>query len=194
MSRWALKVGSWKNVPIYVHATTPIGLLIYAGVSPSAWAAFAGVILLHELGHAAVVRAAGGRATEVMVHGFGGYCRWLGDVTPLGRAAIACGGVAAQLVLLFVALAFEKFGVVPWGVRGSDFWYRLTTGNAMIIALNLLPVSPLDGAEAWRFPLLLGQRLRARLSAKQRPSGVASEEAAKALASRLLDDARRGDD
>lgn len=194
MSRWALKVGSWKNVPIYVHASTPIGLLIYAGVSPSAWAAFVGVILLHELGHAAVVRAVGGRATEVMIHGFGGYCRWLGDVTPLGRAAIACGGVAAQLVLLFAALAFEKLGVVPWDFRVSDFWYRLTTGNALLIALNLLPISPLDGAEAWRFPLLLGERVRARVSGKKQAAGVASDEAAKALASRLLDDARRGDD
>lgn len=193
MSRWALKVGSWKNVPIFVHASTPVGLLLYAGVSPSAWAAFVGVILLHELGHAAVVRAVGGRATEVMIHGFGGYCRWEGDVTPLGRAAIACGGVAAQLVLLFVALALEKFGVVSWDVLTSNFWYRLTLGNAVIIALNLLPISPLDGAEAWRFPLLLGQQARRRLSGKQR-APEASEEAARALASRMLDDARRGDD
>ncbi|MGV3623030.1 MAG: metalloprotease [Archangium sp.] len=193
MSRWALKVGNWKGVPIFVHATTPIGLLIYAGVSPSAWAAFAGVILLHELGHAAVVRAVGGRATEVMIHGFGGYCRWVGDVTPLGRAAIACGGVAAQLVLLFIALGLEKSGVVPWEMRLSEFWYRLTTGNAIIIALNLLPIAPLDGAEAWRFPLLLGERVR-RAVTRERTRGPVSDEAAKALASRLLDDARRGDD
>lgn len=193
MSRWALKVGRWKDVPIFVHASTPLGLLVYAGISPSAWAAFAGVILLHELGHAAVVHAVGARATEVMIHGFGGHCRWQGDVSELGRAAIACGGVAAQLVLLFVALALEKLGAVPWDVQVSTFWYRLTVGNAIIIALNLLPLRPLDGADAWRFPLLLGRRARLALSGRSTRPPV-SEDDARAVASRMLDDARRDDD
>lgn len=190
MSRWTVKVGSWKGVPIYVHASLALGLVLYGGFSVTRWLTLAGVILLHELGHAAVVRAVGARATEVMLHALGGHCRWKGDVTPLGRAAIASGGVAAQLAVLVPLLVLDRLGVVPWEFRDSPVWDALTVTNAFIIAFNLLPISPLDGGEAWRLPLLLGRRARRR---RQRTATV-PEHDARAVAAQLLEEARRGDD
>ncbi len=190
MKSWSVQVAKWRGVPIRLHASTPVGLLLFAGTSPIGWAAFLGLILLHELGHAAVVLAVGGRPTEVMLHGFGGHCAWSGDVTPIARAAIAWGGVAAQLVLLMGALTFWAFDLVPLEFQYSELWYRLVFSNAWLIGLNLVPISPLDGAEAWSLPYLLGQRARRGRAV----SSSVTEAEARAVAARLLNDARRGDE
>lgn len=202
MATWALTVGHWKKVPIRVHASTPVGLYVFSGFSfdPTWWACVLGLILLHELGHAWVVRRVGGKAIEVMLTGFGGHCAWVGDVTPLGRAAIACGGVAAQLVLLLVAMVTDALGLWPQGFA-QVILGAATVRNASLIAFNLLPIRPLDGAEAWRFPYLLGVRARRALTVHRNVTrtdgdfvsvgGSGAKEQAAKLAAQLLEDARK---
>ena len=62
---------------------------------------------------------------------------------------IAWGGVAAQAALLLITLGvvlafgYPSFG--PLRTLASAFIYT----NAFLIALNLVPIPPLDGAEAW---------------------------------------------
>lgn len=203
MATWALTVGRWKNVPIRVHASTPVGLYVFSGFTfdPTWWACVAGLILLHELGHAWVVRRVGGKAIEVMLTGFGGHCAWVGDVTPLGRAAIACGGVAAQLVLLLVAMVTDALGLWPLTPTTQVLLGAATVRNASLIAFNLLPIRPLDGAEAWRFPYLLGVRARRALTVHRNVTrtdgdfvsvgGSGAKEQAAKLAAQLLEDARK---
>lgn len=205
-SKWALKVGQWRGVPIHAHANTLLGLYVLSGFrfDPVWWSCTLAIILLHELGHALVVKWAGGRATQVMIHGFGGYCAWVGEVSPLGRAAIACGGVAAQLVLLGVALTLDALGLVPPGPTAATVFAAATMSNAWMIGLNLVPIAPLDGAEAWAFPYRLGQLARLRLSTYRNvmarhgdlvPVVNASvKEQAKSLAAQLLENARKGED
>lgn len=206
MSKWALQVGKWKGVPIRVHASTLLGLFVFSGFRflPEWWACTLALVLIHELGHAAVVRFVGGQATEVMLTGFGGHCAWRGDVTPLGRAAIACGGVAAQLVLLGVVLSLDALGLWPEGPAAAVVLGAATISNAWLIGINLLPIRPLDGAEAWSFPYLLGQLSRVRLSTHRNVmhrvgdrvpiAGAGAREQAKNLAAQLLENARKGDD
>jgi Zn-dependent protease len=133
-----------------------------------------------------------------MLTGFGGHCAWQGDVSPLGRAAIACGGVAAQLLLLFAALALDGFGLVPVDRVASTIFFAATVSNAWLIGLNLLPISPLDGAEAWGFPFRLGQVARrafTRFGGNRLPtSGKGTKEQAKNLAAQLLENARKEED
>jgi hypothetical protein len=136
-----------------------------------------------------------------MLTGFGGHCAWEGDVTPLGRAAIACGGIAAQLVLLVAVLVAWELHSWPSGPTANLVLYALTLRNAYLLAFNALPVTPFDGDEGWRFPLLLGQQLRRRLGGYRNvlhadgdfvAEGQGSaEERAKALAAQLLADARK---
>lgn len=200
MASWAVTVARWKNVPIKVHAALPLGLFLFSGFrfAPLEWACVLGLILVHELGHAWVVRLVGGSATEVMIHGFGGWCAWRGDVTKLGRAAIACGGVAAQLVLLLIVLAVKAAGLWHWSRTSSVVYWALTSSNAYLIAFNLIPIAPLDGAEAWAFPSLLGMRARRALTTHRDvehevvhdPDPEPTDEA-RALVSRLLSDARK---
>lgn len=203
MASWAVTVGHWRRVPIRLHASVPLGLYVLSGFqfNPLWWLCTLVLILLHELGHAFVVQLVGGRATEVMLTGFGGHCAWVGDVTPLGRAAIACGGLAAQLVLMLIALAVWGLGHWPEGEVANVVLYSATLRNAYLFAFNALPLSPLDGAEGWQFPYLLGQRLRTRLGTYRNvmhaegdfiaPGQGGADAQAKAMAAQLLADARR---
>ncbi len=203
MANWSVKVGQWKGVPIRIHASAPIGLYVFSGFRflPEWWACSLALVLLHELGHALVVRLAGGTATEVMLTGFGGHCAWRGDVSPLGRAAIACGGVAAQLLLLFLALTLHGLGLVPEGQAAAVVFGAATFSNAWLIGINLLPIAPLDGAEAWAFPYRLGQLARRRLTSHRNVlriegdliavSAQGAEAQARSVAAQLLANARR---
>ena len=169
---WSL--GRIGGVPVRLHWSALIGALFFSGfrLAPGAWLGFVVVILVHELGHAAVVRFAGQRATGIDVHGFGGECHWSGQATPLQRAAIAWGGVWAQLALLVIAIPVSIVAGHALGSFGSDLFYALTFANLMLAAINLLPIGRLDGREAWKLPLLVvhwfqqRERRRARSSAK----------------------------
>ncbi len=120
--------------------------------APAFWAAFALLILVHELGHALLVLRYGLGLSEVAVHGLGGYCRHERSGSRFEESAVAWGGVLAQLVLFLVvhglALAFGP----PRTAYAAQAFYVLTTTNLMVAALNLIPLEPLDGAKAW--PLL----------------------------------------
>ncbi len=86
------------------------------------------------------------------------------DGVPVAHRArdLAWGGVIAQAVLLVVTL-----GVVAiTGRPGSPFAAELVGAfigpNLSAILFNLLPIPPLDGAEAWKILPILGSRLRKR--------------------------------
>ncbi len=206
MASWAWTIGHWRRVPLRVHASVPLGLLVFSGFrfEPVWWACSLTLVLLHELGHAAVVQLAGGRATEVMLTGFGGHCAWEGEVSPLGRAAIACGGIGAQLLVLFLALALWALELVPPGDAARTVLAAATISNAWLIGVNLLPIGPLDGVEAWALPFRLGQLARRRLTthrnvarvdgAQVTTHGTGAREQAKNLAAQLLENARKEDD
>jgi len=172
-SRLVFERGYWTvtrvgGVPLRVHWSAAVGALVFGGLrfAPAAWLAFLVIVLLHEVGHALVVRALRHRVVALEVTGFGGLCRWSGAATPLERSLIAWGGVLAQAVLLIVALvvfALGGFRVVPFG---GELAYTFVWTNLWLIGLNLLPFAPLDGAEAWRLFPELGRWRRSRLDAR----------------------------
>lgn len=154
---WSL--GKIGGVPVRIHAAALLGAIFFSGFrfAPGAWLGFLLVILAHELGHAALVKAAKQHVMRVDVHAFGGECHWVGDATPLQRAVIAWGGVLGQLAVGIVAAAV-------WIIVGhvGSFWAdllgALTTGSLWIAALNLVPIPPFDGAEAWKLVTILRRR------------------------------------
>ncbi|MFK7989705.1 MAG: hypothetical protein AB8I08_27045 [Sandaracinaceae bacterium] len=150
MERGYITLFRLRGVPLRAHWSVPLGVLVFSGMrfAPGIWLGMLSLILLHELGHAALVSRAGLVNLGIDVTGFGGRCRWAGNPTPRERAAIAWGGVLAQLGVLAVAAPFWWL----WGdSRGflGDLLYALTSLNLFLIALNLVPFPPLDGAEAW---------------------------------------------
>ncbi len=164
----SLLLGRLMGVPVRIHWTAPVGAFVFTGMSfvPERWAAFFALILLHEMGHALVVKAVRAEATGVELTGYGGYCQWRGDVSPVGRAAIAWGGVWAQMLLLLCAEAYVRLVGWPGTALGHVAVSTALGANLSMIVFNLVPLPPLDGSEAWPLPYLLGQRLRARLSGR----------------------------
>lgn len=154
-----------RGVPVRAHWTLPLGALLLSGgrLAPGLWLGVLLVIALHEAGHALLVHRARLVNLGVDLTGFGGRCRWTGRPTDVQRSLIAWGGVLAQLVVLVPA------ALLGWlvGPLENSFAAHLleafTRINAILIVLNLLPFSPLDGAEAWP---LFGHLRRAR--ARQR--------------------------
>ena len=158
-----LSLGSIRGVAFRANLTLVLGALAFGlfHFAPGAWLAYVGVIVVHELGHAAFIRLGGRRVVGVDVHALGGSCQWSGRATPLERATIAWGGITAQLVLFGVALATTAFLPRP----GSPFLLEIRSAllwpNLVLAAVNLVPLRMLDGAEAWRLPGALLRRRRA---------------------------------
>lgn len=143
------------RIPVRAHWSVPLGLLLFSRlrIAPGVWLGFLLVILLHELGHAFLVRRYGLSVLGIDLSGLGGVCKYAGGPSPWQTAVIAWGGVLAQAPLALAAFVAWHFGVV---VPRSPFTYELLDmlvwGNLWIAGFNLLPVGGLDGATAW--PLL----------------------------------------
>jgi Zn-dependent protease len=165
--------GSWTiarpfGVPIRLHWSIPVFAFLAGGFqfAPGAWLASLLLILIHEAGHAIVVRRVGARALALDVLGFGGLCWWEGSVTPIQRACIAWGGVWAQMLVFVITGAC----VLLFGRPAHPFAAQMVdvalVANLWLIGLNLLPVPPLDGKEAWSLFPLLRRRFALRRAAR----------------------------
>src|SRR5262245_59070669 len=157
---------------VMIHWTALVLAVIVSGFSfrPVAWLAVFVVILIHEFGHATAVLKAGASVVAIRMDALGGCCEWIGRVTPTQRLAIAWGGVLAQLLLFVIVFAVFIFS----GPFDSEFTYQLLPillqWNLILVALNLLPVKPLDGYDAWRLLSMAFQdwRRRRRRTRRQR--------------------------
>jgi Zn-dependent protease len=195
----------WRGVPIRLHWTIPVGVLLFSGgrFSPGVWIGIFLLILVHEMGHAFLVFAQGHRTYSIDVHGFGGLCRYGGHVTPRSRAIIAWGGVLGQSLLLLVGLALTAVGATGFAGQLAHAFVRV---NLWLMLLNLLPFPVLDGGEAWRlfqmpgrpwegwFPVWKQRRERKRRereAAKRRAAQKDAEHKAGELVSDLLEEAKR---
>jgi Zn-dependent protease len=164
-------IGRWRRAPIRIHWSALLGALVWTGgdLSLPRCLTFVAIILVHELGHALLVRRARASVVEIRVHFMGGECQWAGRVSPLERSVIAFGGVWAQLLLALGAVVFARVAPPTMMTRGAmAVLDMLTSWNLFNAAFNLLPIAPLDGAEAWKLFPRLYQRLRlARLERKR---------------------------
>jgi len=194
LERGYLSLGRVRGVPFRVHWTTPLGALVFGGFefAPAFWLAFFALVVVHELGHAALARRTGNRVLGIDVTGFGGVCRWAGLPSPYDRARIAWGGVLAQALLLLPAVAlalFTPLGTTRWG---GELLGALTTTNVLLMAVNLLPFAPLDGAEAWPLVPMLRARWRGRRVLRTARQDREEQNAAlAAFLKQVSDDARR---
>jgi stage IV sporulation protein FB len=151
------RVGRLAGVDLRLHWSVPVGALVFGSLrfEPVLWLAYLGVIIVHELGHALLVKAVGFRITGLDVTGFGGHCRFRGKADALEQAIIAWGGILAQAALLLgTLLAVAVLGHAT-SHAGSLVEHAFVEINLWIVAMNLLPFAPLDGARGWRlFPEL----------------------------------------
>jgi len=163
-----LHAGTYRGAPLRLHWSLPVGMLALSGfaLAPLAWLAALALILVHESGHAALVRRYRLRVVAVDLHGAGGETHWLGRPSLRQRVAIAWAGVWAQLVaFVVVSLSSAVFG------PAHDVWLQqvigvYTTGNLIMMAVNLLPLPGLDGEMAWMIIPAWRRRAQRRVDAR----------------------------
>ncbi|MFO0729041.1 MAG: hypothetical protein U1E65_35000 [Myxococcota bacterium] len=149
------RLGAIRGAPILLHFTYFIGAAFFCRASLGRWIAFFFLILIHELGHAVLARWSGHPVVAIEIHGLGGLCRYAGYSTPFDTALIAWGGVWAQGIVYIAASLVEDLGPpLPAGLA-YDVLSGLTHTNVSIMLFNLIPIPPLDGAEAWKLFRLL---------------------------------------
>jgi Zn-dependent protease len=161
-------VGRFRGAPIRLHWTLPLGALAWSRFTfaPAMWLAFAALILIHELGHALLVVRFRLGLSEVALHGAGGYCRHERSGSRFEESAIAWGGVLAQLTL-YIGVKLVELGLgPPTRLATAQAFYVFTSANLWLIAINLIPIEPLDGAKAWPLVGMLLARARSR---RQKP-------------------------
>jgi stage IV sporulation protein FB len=115
-------------------------------------------VLWHELGHAWARKKNGAPYSEIVLHGFGGYCAGPGTFSRGQSIFISAAGPLANIVLAAVAWALIKVPVFesPWP---QFLLSQLIMINLFLGILNLLPIFPMDGGQI--FASILGhQRVR----------------------------------
>ena len=162
LERGYFSLGRVRGISLRAHVLTLLGALFFTGFrfEPGAWLGFFLLVLLHEAGHAVLVRRYGLRVESIDLHAFGGVCHWSGQTTAWQRSVIAWGGVMAQGLVLLATLGIVAIAGPPHSLFLAQLVYVFTATNLWLIALNLAPFPPLDGAEAWK---VVGE-LRARWS------------------------------
>jgi Zn-dependent protease len=145
----------------YYPGVRPIGWVVWILITPLA-------VLVHELGHAVLARAAGAHP-EIALAGFGGVTTYT-PPGPLSRArslgiSLAGPGVGLAIGVLLLVLKHQVWPDLTWGTWQ---YYALEYGIWTCIGwsvLNLLPILPLDGGQAMRELLPGAPDVRARRAA-----------------------------
>jgi Zn-dependent protease len=113
------------------------------------------VMLIHEFGHAFLVKRLGYKVHRIQIFPIHGLCLYEAPYSPYEDSLIAWGGVLAQFVLFVPAAAtlafFGNSSVGSVNVLLVTFSYI----NATIMVTNLTPAAPLDGKKAWKLPIIL---------------------------------------
>lgn len=177
-----VQIASFRGIPIRAHWTLPIMCLLWSGLrfAPGAWIGAVLVVLLHELGHAYLARRYRLEVMEVMLHGMGGHCAYVGEPSDWQRSIVASGGVLVQAILLAITypVALLLSSNVAAGMPTPpefvwDLLYAWTYSNLGILVFNLLPIGRLDGVEIWKLPGLWLARRRRRAMTKSAGARVA---------------------
>ena len=145
--------------PLRLHWSLLLGGALFCALEPRPLLllGYAAILLVHVAGHAIALSGTQLGVTGVMLHGLGGELIGEGETTPLRRSLIALSGVGAQAVLLGATL-LARHHLPP------DLVEAFVRRNGIVILLDLIPMRPLDGAQAWRlFPRLRAAVRRARL-------------------------------
>jgi Zn-dependent protease len=202
-SSWRL--GQWRGIPISLHWTVFIGIPWFLYQTRSfldtgiAFVAFFFLLLVHELGHAVVSLWRQVEVHKIQLFFLHGYCSHEPADYELDDVLIAWGGVAAQFVVLVIALGADLLLATasPLAlVLASPLLHVFIATNIFIMVVNLIPVAPLDGAKAWRIVPILAewaketswaQKLRRRKAARETARTKKLEADSERIAADIID-------
>ncbi|MDQ1285742.1 MAG: hypothetical protein QG663_1160 [Thermodesulfobacteriota bacterium] len=169
--KWSFKIGSIFGIPVNLHITFILLLILiyFVGGSVIGAGGISGVIFVllvfasvvfHELSHSMVARHFGINVTDITLLPIGGVARMTETPEkPLQEVLIAIAGPAASFLLAFLLwFIADLFGT---GVTISDFSVKggilaeLTAVNLILGIFNLIPAFPMDGGRVLRGALAM---------------------------------------
>jgi len=175
-SYWQL--GTWRRIPVSMHWTVLIAFAwlylffwdLFATVIASA--AFFALLVVHELGHVAVLRRRKIAVESIELFGIHGRTSH-GWASATDETLIAWGGVGAQAGVLLAALAIgyalEPLANPIVSVVAGPILFVLTKLNLFLMVVALLPIGPFDGHSAWAVIPRLRKAIRRRRQAAKEP-------------------------
>lgn len=123
-----------------------------------------GLILLHETGHAAVVRCLGYKPFDIQLSAIHGTCSYPQPYSQYEDALIAWGGVGAQLLVAIPLIIVAQFEWSSHVYGLGPVLAFLGYVSAMMAVVNLTPHPTLDGGKAWSlFPMLWNARRKSKV-------------------------------
>ena len=174
---WPL--GTWGRIPVSLHWTALLSFawlyILCMNVTDTLIGSVALLLLFaaHEAGHVFVLRRRRIPVTAISFFGLHGETSYNEYAAKAGDAvAVAWGGVAAQVVVLLLALAataYVPFREIPFAplVWGPMF-FVFTKFNVFLMIIALLPIGPFDGHDAWRIIPRTRNALRRGKAAKRK--------------------------
>jgi Zn-dependent protease len=172
----SFKVGRLFGITIRVHILFVIWIAFRLFSGDGDWvfeAAFLamlfGIVLIHEFGHCFGARSVGGDAENILMWPLGGLAFAHAPMTPWAQFVTVASGplvnvifcLGSGLVLIVVAgtiqvlslnpFASVNFGAFPPGTPSWTWYLSLFYAvNYFLLALNLLPIYPLDGGQLFQ--------------------------------------------
>lgn len=151
------QLGTWGRIPVAMHWTVLLTFAWMYLVFQTVPATLLGgvvmffVMVVHELGHVAVLRRRKLPIDSITFFGVHGNTSHVPGSQGT-EIAVAWAGVGAQLLLLVATLTVAAFvnPSIPllgwaWGVA----FLALTKLNVFLMVIALIPIGPFDGRTAW---------------------------------------------
>lgn len=183
--QWRLRIGRFRGIDVFVHATflLLLGWIAFSSYQQSGTVegVLAGlalittvftIVVMHEFGHALMAQRFGVGTRDITLYPIGGVAR-LERIPekPAHELVIAIAGPAVNIALaILIGLVLVTFGVPllpeldPERITATfaDIPVRLFWVNIMLALFNLLPAFPMDGGRVLR--ALLAMRLDHRVA------------------------------
>ncbi|HMO13864.1 MAG TPA: site-2 protease family protein [Pirellulaceae bacterium] len=167
--KWAWKVGQFRGIGVYIHATF---LILLAFVAYSYWMAskdvyktvegvvfilaLFGCVVLHEFGHALTAARFGIKTRDITLLPIGGVARLerMPD-EPWQELLVAIAGPAVNVVIAGLIAGWLYFrgtfgSLDQLTVTEGPFLFRLMVVNIFLVFFNMLPAFPMDGGRVLR--------------------------------------------
>jgi Zn-dependent protease len=152
------QLGTWRRIPVSMHWTVLFVLVwlyfIYWSIPLTivAFVAYFALLVAHELGHVVALRRRKIPVESISLYALHGRTSY-GYASHADEIAVAWSGVAAQFVILVIALALRyTLDLRAYPIASavaSTILGVFTLGNLFLMAVALLPIGPFDGRAAW---------------------------------------------